>query len=165
MAHVRDAWNATLGEVSARSKRVWGLLNPSRPLRFDDDHLVIEVQSSFHESTMSEDANRGILGDALFGALGIRPSIGFVARGSAGEPVADTRPAEIQAPAPAAAQAPRSVPKRSSSPSSAPASAAEPAEEMVDISETKPVLGGEHDPVELVKKGLGAEVVEERTID
>lgn len=159
LAHVRDAWNATLGEVSARSKRVWGLLNPSRPLRFDDDHLVVEVQSSFHESTMSEDPNRTILGDALFGALGIRPSLGFVARGSAGEPVADIRSAETAAPAPA----PR--PARSSSPKPAPARAPEPAEEMVDISETKPVLGGEHDPVELVKKGLGAEVVEERTID
>jgi DNA polymerase III subunit gamma/tau len=31
--HVKEAWPATLKEVNRRSKRVWGLLNPSRPSR------------------------------------------------------------------------------------------------------------------------------------
>ncbi len=33
---------------------------------------------------------------------------------------------------------------------------------MADFEEAESIEGGEHDPLELVKKGLGAEVVEER---
>ena len=46
---------------------------------------------------------------------------------------------------------------------SAPEDAAAPAtESMSDLEDAQPIEGGEHDPFELVKKGLGAEVVEER---
>ncbi len=37
-----------------------------------------------------------------------------------------------------------------------------PAESMSEFEDAQPIEGGEHDPFELVKKGLGAEVVEER---
>ena len=37
-----------------------------------------------------------------------------------------------------------------------------PTESMSDFEDAQPIEGGEHDPFELVKKGLGAEVVEER---
>jgi hypothetical protein len=35
-------------------------------------------------------------------------------------------------------------------------------ENIADFVDAEPIEGGEHDPFELVKKGLGAEVVEER---
>jgi hypothetical protein len=105
----------------------------------DDQGLLVEVQATFHESTMSEERNREVLAEALHSALGIRPALSFVARGSG-----PTEPGD-------AVQRPAAQP-------------AAPAEdEVTDIEDTSPVEGGRHDPIELVKKGLGAEVVEERT--
>jgi DNA polymerase-3 subunit gamma/tau len=120
--HVRDVWPATLREVNRLSKRVWGLLSPSRPLRFDDDRLVVEVQSPFHQSSMAEERNKEVLATALHAALGIRPSLTFAVRGS--------EPSE------------------------------QPEGEEEAGSETT-ARDADTDPVELVKKGLGAEVVEE----
>jgi DNA polymerase-3 subunit gamma/tau len=138
-AAVKDSWGATLAEVGRRSKRIGGYLNPSRPLRMDDQGLLVEVQATFHESTMSEERNREVLAEALHSALGIRPALSFVARGSG--------PAE-----------PSDTPHRP-----VPEPAAQAEDEVTDIEDTSPVEGGKHDPIELVKKGLGAEVVEERT--
>ena len=121
--HVRDAWQPVLQEVGKRSKRVWGLLNPSRPLAFEDDRLVVEVQSEFHRSTLGEERNRALLVESIHAALGIRPDVRF-----------------------------ESVPARA---------ARAPATEVVDLAETSPAGSVEHDPVELLKKGFGAEVVEE----
>ena len=139
-AAIRDNWGATLDEVGRMSKRIGGYLNPSRPLRMDEQGLLVEVQATFHESTMSEERNREVLAEALYSALGIRPQLSFVARGSGPEP-ADEAPRQVATP-------PR-------------ARAGE--EDVTDIEDTTPVEGGTHDPIELVKKGLGAEVVEERT--
>jgi DNA polymerase III subunit gamma/tau len=121
--HVKDAWGAILKEVKGRSKKVWGLLSPSRPLQLEDDVLVVEVQSDFHVSTMGIDRNRELLADSVHAALGIKPGLAFSAR--------------------------------------PPAGAAPPQEDAVDLAEAVPVADA-HDPVELVKKGFGAEVVEER---
>ncbi len=139
LGHVRDAWNATLAEVGRASKRIQALLNPSRPARFDDGHLVVEVQSTFHEATMSEDRNREVLLLALHSALGIRPSLGFIARG-----------AEAATASGSASDA-----------SDVPAATDDGGE--VDIESTKPLGESESDPIELVRKGLAAEIVEERT--
>ena len=38
----------------------------------------------------------------------------------------------------------------------------EPEPQIADVADAQPIEGGEHDPLELVKKGLGAEIVEER---
>jgi len=138
-AAVKDSWGATLAEVGRRSKRIGGYLNPSRPLRMDDQGLLVEVQATFHESTMSEERNREVLAEALHSALGIRPALSFVARGSGPAEPSDT--------------AHRPVPE----------TAAHAGDEPADIEDTSPVESGKHDPIELVKKGLGAEVVEERT--
>lgn len=127
--HVKDAWTATLGELSARSKRVAALLNPSRPIRFDDDVLVIKVQSKFHAEEMAKEANRGMLGEALHAALGIRPPLGFADRDDA-EPVEES-------------------------------SEQESTEEVSDYVPLAEAEAHEEDPVEVVKKTLGAEVVEE----
>jgi DNA polymerase-3 subunit gamma/tau len=154
LTHIRDAWSSTMAEVNNRSKRIGALLNPSRPLRFDSGHLVVEVQSSFHETTMSEESNQSILADALFAALGIRPSVGFVARGAEiAPPSAPTTPDEAAAPAAATrtSGSRRAAAKRTDE------------DDDVDMEQTTPVGKGEHDPVELIKKGLDAEVVEERT--
>jgi DNA polymerase III subunit gamma/tau len=123
--HVRDAWTAAIKEVNKRSKRVGALLNPSRPVDFDDHKVVVEVQSSFHAGAMSETGNREVLSEALHAALGIRPGLLFAARGAEPEPPRDG------------------------------------SDEAADYSEATPVSTAEHDPIELVKKGLGAEVVEE----
>jgi DNA polymerase-3 subunit gamma/tau len=122
---VRDSWSATLAEVKRRSIRVWGLLDRSRPLRFDGDRLIVEVQSDFHAGEMTSAANREKLAEALHAALGISPGLAFMQHSVAAE--------------------------------SAPAEATETADVSGSIEATT-----EHDPVELVKKGLGAEVVEEK---
>ncbi|MDP9067776.1 MAG: DNA polymerase III subunit gamma/tau [Actinomycetota bacterium] len=53
--------------------------------------------------------------------------------------------------------------ERGKDPAVAPADpAADGSDEIEDYADAQPIEGGEHDPLELVKKGLGAEVVEER---
>jgi DNA polymerase-3 subunit gamma/tau len=121
LAQIRDAWGATLRTVAQASKRVAALLNPSRPLSYEGDVLVIEVQSPFHQGSMAQDPQRALLADALYATLGIRPQLSFAAAGR---------------------------------PTSAPE-----AEQAVTVEATEPA---EDDPVELIKKRLGGEVVEER---
>jgi DNA polymerase III subunit gamma/tau len=143
-AQIKDAWQATMHQVGAGSKRIQALLNPSRPLSLEGDHLVVEVQSTFHETTMSEASNRQILIDALYDVLGVRPSVGFVARGSG---------------APMARQAGGASTPVQTPPVARPEDRA--ADEMIDIEQTQPLADSQHDPVELLKKGLSAEVIEE----
>lgn len=123
--HMRDAWGAAIKEVNKRSKRVGALLNPSRPVEYDDHKLVVEVQSSFHAGAMSEGGNADILSESLHAALGVRPQLLFAAKGA--EPEA----------------------------------AKEESNEAVDYADATPISAAEHDPIELVKRGLAAEVVEE----
>jgi DNA polymerase-3 subunit gamma/tau len=142
--HIRESWHATLREVNRRSKRVWGLLSPSRPASFEDGVLVVEVQSGWHVDEMSREptpgktSNRDVLSEALFAALGIRPPLKFQARATVQEE--DRRPAGA-APAPA------------------------PVDEAVHAAHEEAGAVDLEDPVELVKKGFGAEVIEERTSD
>ncbi len=114
------------GEVNKRSKRVGALLNPSRPLAFDNGALTVEVQSEFHRDTMAQDKNRSMLLEGIHAALGIKCSVAFAARG-----------AEAAVPEP------------------------EPAESIVDVAESEALDAKADDPVELIRKGLAAEVVEE----
>ncbi len=124
LAEMKETWHATLQEVKKRSKRVWGMLNPSRPISFDDDGLVVEVQSPFHESSMNDERNRDLVAEGLYAALGVRPRLVFQALRK--DPVV--------------------TPETSHS---------------VDLSDSGPASGAGEDPIELVKKGLHAEVVEE----
>lgn len=142
LGHIKDAWPATMQELGKRSKRIQAFLNPSRPLEFDGERLLVEVQSPFHESTMSEERHRATLADALHGSLGIRPALAFLARGS-----------QLQG---------ENQEALASQSDASQASVAEVAE-IADYETAVPVEGSGHDPVELVKKGLSAEVVEERT--
>jgi DNA polymerase-3 subunit gamma/tau len=119
--HVKDAWQATLREVGKRSKRVAAFLNPSRPVRFDGDQLVVQVQSDFHVGEMSEPRNRDMLIDALHASLGIRPRLAFATQGGDAQPTSE--------------------------------------EDAQEVADARP---DERDPIEIVKEGLGAEVVEER---
>ena len=142
LGHVRDAWNATMQEVNKRSRRVGAYLHSSRPLRLDDDGLQIEVQAAFHESAMKDESSRALLADALHAALGIRPPLLFTHAGAG--PRADEPAATAASVTP-------------------PAHAAEPEPTIEDVAaddatDVDPSL----DPVELVKRGLSAEVVEER---
>ncbi len=123
--HIKDAWVAAIKEVRKTSQRVGALLNPSRPVELNDGVLVVEVQSSFHASAMSEGGNRDTLSEALHTALGIRPQLRFAAKGAEPEPLK------------------------------------EESNEPVDYAQTTPVSAAEHDPIELVRRGLSAEVVEE----
>ena len=123
LGDLREAWNVALAELDKRSKRVAALLKPSRPLSFDGDVVQVEVQSKFHRDEMSEPNNTVLLAESIHAALGVKPSLGFVARGEEAAP--------------------------------------EPDHEVSDIAEAKAVE--ETDAIELVKKGFGAEVVEERS--
>ena len=124
--HIRDAWPVIQGEVNKMSRRVGALLNPSRPLSFDNGALTVEVQSEFHRDTMGQDKNRSMLVDGIHAALGVRCSVAFAARG-----------AEAAAPEP------------------------EPEESIADVEASEAIDAKADDPVELIRKGLAAEVVEE----
>jgi DNA polymerase-3 subunit gamma/tau len=124
LSHLKEAWPAVMQEVGKRSKRVWGLLNPSRPRELEGDVLVVEVQSDFHRSTMGDERNRTLLAEAVHAALGIRPGVSF-----------------------------DSVPARGAKPSVT--------HEVADLAESSPLESVKHDPVELLKAGFGAEVVED----
>jgi len=124
LSHLREAWPAILKEVNSRSKRVWGLLHRSRALRLEEDLVVVEVQSDFHRTTMSEARNRALLADSIYAALGIAPRLAF-----------------------------ESAPSRAESqPSSGDAG---------ELAEATPAPLADQDPVELLKEGFKAEVVEE----
>ncbi|MQA99669.1 MAG: DNA polymerase III subunit gamma/tau [Actinobacteria bacterium] len=129
LGHIKDAWPATLKEVSKASRRVGAYLTPSRPVGFEGDVLAVEVQSAFHRDAMTQPANRDALANAVFASLGIKPEIAFEARGEGS----------------------------GSSPSGTDPSPANLVEGAPDETQTV-----DHDPIELVKKGLGAEIVEER---
>ena len=128
LSHIKDAWDATLKEVNNRSKRVWGLLSPSRPVEFDGSDLAVEVQFDFHQSSMSEQRNMDVLADSLHAALGIKPALRFVSR-AGGKPARSTPPDD-------------------------------PAQ-TTDLENSEPAA--EQDPVELLKKGLKAEVIDQKT--
>ena len=123
LGDIKETWASTLQEVRKASMRVWGLLNPSRPVAFAEGRLDVEVQSPYHAEEMAVAANTALVADALHAALGVRPGIQFNARG------AETK--------------------------------AEATEEHIGVvDDAKPVTA---DPVELIRKGLGAEVVEEKS--
>ncbi|HVF53635.1 MAG TPA: DNA polymerase III subunit gamma/tau [Actinomycetota bacterium] len=119
LGHIKDAWTATLQEVSKRGKRVAAYLNPSTPVRLEDDRLVVEVQSEFHTTAMAEQKSMSMLQDAIHAALGVRLRLQFVARGAEPAPEPDSE---------------------------------------ADLEGAVPIE--DHDPVELIKKGFSAEVVE-----
>ena len=128
LVHIKDAWPATLKEVGQRSKRVGAFLNPSRPIRFEDGVLAVEVASSWHKETMEESSNSKVLAEALHAALGVKAQVTFAERSGDGDTEAKV-------------EAETSIP---------------------DYAEARSVDESEHDPVELVKKQFGAQVVEER---
>jgi DNA polymerase-3 subunit gamma/tau len=125
LGDIKESWAVTLQELRKSSMRVWGLLNPSRPLSFDGGNLEVEVQSAYHSEEMSTASNTAMVADALHAALGVRPQVVFVARGATHvEPEKDDLP---------------------------------------DISVAADATAVQDDPIELVRKGLGAEIVEEKT--
>jgi DNA polymerase-3 subunit gamma/tau len=137
LGHIKDAWPSAMKEVAQRSKRVAAFLKPSQPVAYDSDGLVVEVQSEFHAGQMAKEANSLILSDALYAALGLKPFLRFAERGA--EPVDSEAGSETSDEA------------SSGSESETSGSYADAAE-AVDV---------DHDPVELLKKGLDAEVVRE----
>lgn len=145
---IKDAWAAVMADMGHRSKRIQALCNPSRPLRLEGETLVVEVQSKFHEGEMAADRNRSILSDAIFATLGVRLPLAFAARGAS---------AAADAPAPAGFPSPTGA---AADPVAAAAPSIAPEEESFE--DSKPLSGSDHDPIELLKQGLGAEIVEER---
>ena len=126
LSDIKDAWAATLKEVNKRSKRVWGLLSPSRALAFDGTTLQVEVQSDFHKSSMESSRNGEVLHGALHAALGVNAKLEFVSRTSGADTDSST------------------------------------GHEDADEAATASAADTEHDPVELLKKGLSAEIIEEK---
>ena len=124
-------------EVNKISKRVGGFLHSSRPVSFEDGSLLVEVQFEFHAKTMSDPANADVLRNAIHAALGVAPQLRFVERGG------DAAPIEPDTPG----------------------TAPEPEPDISDITDAAPIEATDQDPVELVKRGLGAEIVEERETD
>jgi len=137
LGHIKDAWASAMKEVAQRSKRVAALLKPSQPVAYDSNGLVVEVQSEFHASQMAKEANSLILTDALYAALGLKPFLRFAERGA--------QPLDSEA----------------GSQSSGDASSGSESEDGDSYADAAAAADIDHDPVELVKKGLGAEVVRE----
>ena len=137
LGHIKDAWPSAMKEVAQRSKRVAAFLKPSQPVAYDSDGLVVEVQSTFHAGQMAKEPNSLILSDALYAALGLKPFLRFAERGA--------QPLDSETGSQPGGDA------STGSKSEGGGSYADAAE-AVDV---------DHDPVELVKKGLDAEVVRE----
>jgi DNA polymerase III subunit gamma/tau len=149
LGHVRGAWDATMAEVNKRSKRVGAFLNPSRPLEFEEGRLVVEVQSKFHAKEMGADKNRQLFADALHAALGVRPEVAFSARGEAPSDHAEEGAGASAQATPVAGDAKEDV---------GAAATAEGTADSID----EPLTDVDEDPIELVKKGFAAQVVEEK---
>jgi DNA polymerase-3 subunit gamma/tau len=137
LGHIKDAWPSAMKEVAQRSKRVAAFLKPSQPVAYDSDGLVVEVQSEFHAGQMATEANSLILADALYAALGLKPFLRFAERGA--EPIESEAGAQ----------------------SSGDASAGDGSETASSYADAAEAVDVEHDPVELLKKDLDAEVVRE----
>jgi DNA polymerase-3 subunit gamma/tau len=137
LGHIKDAWPSAMKEVFQRSKRVAAFLKPSEPVAYDSDGLVVEVQSEFHAGQMAQEANSLILSDALYAALGLKPFLRFAARGA--EP----------------------LDSETGSQSSGDASSGSESEHGGSYADAAEATDVDHDPVELIKKGFGAEVVRE----
>ena len=135
LGHIKDAWPSAMKEVGQRSKRVAALLKPSQPVAYDSEGLVVEVQSAFHASQMTKEANSLILTDALYAALGLKPFLRFAERGA--QPLDSETGSQLCG-------------------DTSSGSAAEGGGSYADAAEATDV---DHDPVELLKKGLDAEVV------
>jgi DNA polymerase-3 subunit gamma/tau len=127
LGHIRDAWQATMHDVGKHSKRVAAYLHSSRPVRFENGVLLVQVQAEFHESAMKDMKNSKVLSDALFSTLGVQLRLQFAHQGG-------------------------DLP-------------AAPEPEPVDATADDPTEDAPPDPVELIKSGLAAEVVEERSAD
>jgi DNA polymerase III subunit gamma/tau len=137
LGHIKDAWPSAMKEVAQRSKRVAAFLKPSQPVAYDSDGLVVEVQSEFHAGQMAMEANSLILADALYAALGLKPFLRFAERGA--EPLDSEAGAQ----------------------SSGDASVGSGSETTSSYADAAEAVEVDHDPVELLKKGLDAEVVRE----
>ncbi|HVM33956.1 MAG TPA: DNA polymerase III subunit gamma/tau [Actinomycetota bacterium] len=139
--HFKDAWPAAQREVRRSSQRVAALLNPSRPVDYADGILSIEVQSDFHVEEMSGGGNYALLADAVQAAVGVRPRLTFLTSSGAKR---------------------ERTPARAGRSETATSPTVEEEESVAEFVEAAPIADAAHDPVELVKKGFGAEVVEER---
>jgi DNA polymerase-3 subunit gamma/tau len=159
--HVRDGWTATLQEVSRRSKRVWGILNPSRPLRFEGESLVVEVQSEFHRGVMTDERNAAILSESLETAVGIKPPLLFAARGSDALFASPSQEQSPASPIDPEASGKATRPDDKSAGPQAPVQGQTAPDDIEHFDPSEPLTDMKHDPVELVRKGFGAEVVEE----
>jgi len=137
LGHIKDAWPAAMKEVTQRSKRVAAFLKPSHPVAYDSEGLVVEVQSEFHAGQMAKEANSLILTDALYAALGLKPFLRFAERGA--------QPLDSEA----------------GSQSSGEASSDSESDDGGSYADAAEATDVDHDPVELLKKGLDAEVVRE----
>lgn len=137
LGHIKDAWPSAMKEVAQRSKRVAAFLKPSQPVAYDSDGLIVEVQSEFHAGQMATEANSLILADALYAALGLKPFLRFAERGA--EPLDSETGAQ----------------------SSGDASAGSASETAGSYADAAEAVDADHDPVELLKRGLDAEVVRE----
>ncbi|CAN5552844.1 hypothetical protein BH20ACT23_BH20ACT23_21780 [soil metagenome] len=137
LGHIKDAWPSAMKEVAQRSKRVAAFLKPSQPVAYDSEGLVVEVQSAFHASQMAKEANSLILTDALYAALGLKPFLRFAERGA------------------------QPLDSETGSQSSGDASSGSEAEDGGSYADAAEGVDVDHDPVELLKKGLDAEVVRE----
>jgi len=82
LSHIKDAWAAALREVVRGNRLVGAYLTPSRPLRFDEGSLLVEVQAAYHKEHMEKEKNKEVLARALHVALGVSPRLQFVARGT-----------------------------------------------------------------------------------
>lgn len=131
---VRKSWGVVLEEVRKLSQRVHALLGETRPLEFASDTLSLEARYAFHAEEIVKPKNAPTIARAFAEVFGVSPRI---TASAAPDPKSFAKK-EV----PLVAEEP--APQGSESEEDAPASA--PAEEI--------------DPLEALKRGLGAEVID-----
>ena len=71
VAGISDKWDAILNTVKSYNHSLEALLKSSRPLKFEDGSLTLEVFYKFHKERLEQSRNRNILEKVLSGVTGL----------------------------------------------------------------------------------------------
>ena len=83
---ITDKWDAVLNTVKSYNHSLEALLKSSRPLKFEDGSLTLEVFYKFHKERLEQRENRNILEKVLSGVTGLPVKVRCVLGKKTNEP-------------------------------------------------------------------------------
>jgi hypothetical protein len=146
LERIQRAWPAVMELVKKRKITAHAMLISAAPAQFADSEVVLQFPPThrFHRDKVSEPGSGYLspLVEAFFETFGVRPAVRCVLG---------------QSEAPAAVPAPAPAPPSRSNPQDIPPSA----HEMGDDDEPVVSIPPPKDPIDLIREGFAAEIVEE----